>query len=162
MFSANYGSGTWTVLSLEAGGGLGQVIQHEDFSGMCSSSHPHQTVLLGDRVWVVDLGCETLHLYHHTAGRMERRGEVRTPAGCGPRHFTLLQGGERAALLCEQDSKLLLYRSVSHLTLALTLSLQGPQGREPHSHPESLALLRPLRLRGRGPGQQGRGQAVRH
>ena len=111
VFSANYGSGSWSVISLDSGGVLGQVVQHEDFTGLCEVSHPHQTLVMGDTVWVVDLGCDTVWQYHHRDGLMERKAAIKTPAGCGPRHMTVDREGRRVFLLCEQDSLVLVYRS---------------------------------------------------
>ena len=33
LYSANYGSGTWTVLALDSSGALGGVLRHEQFPG---------------------------------------------------------------------------------------------------------------------------------
>ena len=124
MFSANYGRGSWTVISLEEDGGLGEVRQHEEFSEECEVSHPHQTVVRGDNVWVVDLGCDSVWRYRPQAGtdRLERVGATRTPAGCGPRHMALHPSKPLAFLLCEQDSLVLVYRSLLFSPLLSLLS----------------------------------------
>ena len=116
MFIANYGGGSWSVISLEEDGRLGEVRQHEEFSGQCGEgreSRPHQTVVRGDSVWVVDLGCDSVWHFSHRAGeeRLARGGVTATPAGCGPRHMALHPSKPLAFLLCEQDSLVLVYRS---------------------------------------------------
>ena len=127
MFIANYGGGSWSVISLEEDGRLGAVRQQEEFSEECEVSHPHQTVVRGDTVWVVDLGCDSVWRYRHRAGadRLEREGATLTPAGCGPRHLALHPSKPLAFLLCEQDSLVLVYRSrlSSHFT-SLNISRQ--------------------------------------
>ena len=85
VFSANYGGGSWTVISLEEDGRLGEVRQHEEFSAECEVSHPHQTVVRGDSVWVVDLGCDSVWQYRHQARVLhldveERSEELQAPA----------------------------------------------------------------------------------
>ena len=99
------------MISLDSEGRLGEVRQHERFSEECSGSHPHQTVVLGDTVWVVDRGCDKVWQYQHIQGSLERRAGLSTPPGCGPRHMTLHPDNSRAFLLCERQSRVLVYRS---------------------------------------------------
>ena len=98
--------------------------QHEEFGGECEVSHPHQTVVRGDVVWVVDLGCDAVWQFRHRAGadRLERVGATRTPAGCGPRHMALHPSKPLAFLLCEQDSLVLVYRFPPPLSSLLSLN----------------------------------------
>ena len=76
-------------------------------------SRPHQTVVRGGSVWVVDLGCDAVWHFTHRPGveRLARAGVTLTPAGCGPRHMALHPSKPLAFLLCEQDSLVLVYRS---------------------------------------------------
>jgi len=66
-FTANYGGGSFTVIGLGPAGELGGVVHHETFPSPGEScrdnSHPHQTLIRDDIIWLVDLGCDLIRQY---------------------------------------------------------------------------------------------------
>jgi len=135
-FTANYGGGSFTVISLGPAGELGGVVHHETFPSpgeICrDDSHPHQTLIRDNIIWVVDLGCDLIrqyslltksanfhldqltqvesHLRSSQPRPIHRIGSAKVRSGCGPRHMAFHQSQPFAYLLCEQLPLVLVYR----------------------------------------------------
>ena len=85
-FVANYGGHSFTVVRMDGGRLLGDIAYHEIFGAGCrDASHPHQTVLYGSWVWVVDLGCDTIWHYKVESKQIVKLGETPVIAGCTTR-----------------------------------------------------------------------------
>merc|ERR1711981_346782 len=111
-FAANYGGHSFTAVTLVEGGGLGQVAYHQNYSGAgCRDvSHPHQTVVLPPWVWVVDLGCDTIHHYRVQGRDVVRLGKTEVRKGMGPRHMVLHHNRKLVLLVGELQSVVEVYR----------------------------------------------------
>jgi len=136
-FTANYGGGSFTVISLGQAGELGEVIHHEKFpspgENCRDDSHPHQTLIRDGVIWVIDLGCDLIrqyslldpltksehldqlapvesHLRNSQPRPIHRVGSIKVRSGCGPRHMAFHQSQPFAYVLCEQLPLLLVYR----------------------------------------------------
>jgi len=95
LASANYGSGSVAVHPLDSAGVPGERADLAAHRGRGphpdrqESAHAHMTSWdSGGRLWVVDLGVDTIFRYALDGGRLRPDGEpVRTPPGAGPRHL---------------------------------------------------------------------------
>jgi len=114
VYTANYGGGSVSVLGMEEAALLGKTLQlHTYPEGPRDVSHPHQVVVYGDWVWVVDLGCDRIR--HYTSRRTGTAGldtvmETQVTPGSGPRHMALHPKLPLAFLLCELQNKVIVYR----------------------------------------------------
>ena len=110
-FTANYGGSSWTVFRLGEAGLESRPVLHQQFPA-CSRgpARPHQTVVRGDWVWVVDLGCDTIRHYRAVGGGVAGAGQTAVRAGAGPRHLALHPTQPLAFLVCELTSLLVVYR----------------------------------------------------
>lgn len=114
VFTANYGSGSVTVLPLRDDGSLGEpadVVQHEGkgpHPDRQEGPHAHQVVPVasGRFVIAVDLGADALFVYRFDAasGRLRPHQRVMLTPGSGPRHLAFHPGGRYAYLADELAS----------------------------------------------------------
>ena len=110
-YAANYGGSTFSILTL-SDGGLGELTHVESYGEGCrDASHPHQTYVKDNWVWVVDLGCDTIWHYRlMTDGLLEASGATSIRAGAGPRHMIIHPTKDLMFLLCELQSLVQVYR----------------------------------------------------
>ncbi|RKN04767.1 lactonase family protein [Streptomyces radicis] len=116
LFTANYGSGTVGVVALGEDGAPGEVLQVVQHTGSGpdpdrqEGPHAHQVVPVGggERLFAVDLGTDSVHLYAFdaAAGRLTPEAEVKLAPGSGPRHLVVHPGGRTVYVLGELDSTL--------------------------------------------------------
>lgn len=113
---ANYGSGSVSVVELDAAGAPVAETDHLVFTGSGpdderqEAPHAHQVVVDGDELLVCDLGTDRVHrLRLDAAGRLARASDsIELPAGFGPRH--LVRSGELIVVLGELTPELWLGR----------------------------------------------------
>lgn len=124
-YTANYGGGSVSVISLK-NGKLNEVVQVLRFgSETKEKSHPHQIMRRGDLVWVVDLGLDKIMTFRVLKGQLEKIGEVEVQNGSGPRHLALHPTQDLAFLSMELKIGVLVYR-VDYKTGDLTLQQRLP------------------------------------
>jgi len=113
-FSANYAAGSWTAVSMggQGIGHLNQTVYQEIFGKGCrnSTSHPHETVSLGEYVWVVDLGCDSIYHYKVNKFNVTKVGVTNIGNGRGPRHMTLIPERSLAIVVCELQNYVQLHK----------------------------------------------------
>ncbi|MBB1284142.1 lactonase family protein [Flavisolibacter sp. BT320] len=116
----NYSSGTVAVLPVKANGSLGTSVDMQQHKGKGPTDrqngpHVHATVLSKDNktLYVPDLGIDKLMIYAFN----EQNGELTpkdtslaSPAGAGPRHFTVHPTSKWAYLLHELSGTVTAYR----------------------------------------------------
>lgn len=97
LYVANYGSGDFTTFGLAADGGFagGPEVHGNSGSGpdpeRQEGPHAHYIGIVGDEVWVSDLGTDELRRYRPRPGGASAAGiAARLPAGAGPRHFVAI------------------------------------------------------------------------
>jgi len=114
IYAANYGGSSLSALTLGSRGEVGGVSIQVDFplaGDQCRDSpHPHQTLVHGDKVWVVDLGCDMIRHFHYKDGTLEVMGKVMLESGTGPRHMVLHPHKELVFLVCELSNIVQVYR----------------------------------------------------
>ncbi len=113
VLTANYTSGSVSVLSVNPDGSLGavsDVAQHSG-SGPADSDrtpgpHAHQVLFDPSGRWVlaVDLGVDAVYVYQLVNGKLRRHAQVAMTPGSGPRHLTFHPDGRRAYLANEINS----------------------------------------------------------
>jgi len=109
-FCANYGGHSWSAINMDKGK-LGSVAYHETFDAGCrDASHPHQTVMYGPWVWVVDLGCDTIWHYKVENKEVVKLGKTAVKAGSGPRHMVVHDQRKLVFLVGEIMSLVEVYR----------------------------------------------------
>ena len=88
VYAANYGGGSLSIISIidiEKNGIFSQLppkVLTYDGEVCRDVSHPHQTVTRGKKVWVVDLGCDTIwHYYLKEDGELKSTGRTFVLAG---------------------------------------------------------------------------------
>jgi 6-phosphogluconolactonase (cycloisomerase 2 family) len=111
LLTANYGTGTVSVLSLNEDGSLGalrSVLEHEGEGPdkeRQSGPHPHMVLPDPSGRWVVstDLGTDSVRVCELDAatGELEIERELGLRSGAGPRHLTFHPGGDRAYVVNE-------------------------------------------------------------
>ncbi|HWH00976.1 MAG TPA: lactonase family protein [Pilimelia sp.] len=118
VLSANYTSGSVSVLPVLPGGGLGaptDVAQHTG-SGpdpqRQQGPHPHKVLTdpAARFVHAVDLGADAVVSYRLRRGRLERVGAARMHPGAGPRHLAFDPRGRAAYVANELDGTLTVLR----------------------------------------------------
>jgi 6-phosphogluconolactonase len=109
-FAANYGGHSFTAVRMD-NGRLGDIAYHETFGAGCrDASHPHQTVVYGPWVWVVDLGCDTIWHYKVDNKKVVKLGKTSVKAGLGPRHMVVHNQKKLVFLVGELLSLVEVYR----------------------------------------------------
>ena len=101
LMAANYGTGSASLLPIQADGSLGAataLVQHAGRGARPDRQegpHAHSSIFTpdGEFVIVADLGLDALMIYRLTAGRLEKAGEARTAPGAGPRHLAFHPNG---------------------------------------------------------------------
>ncbi|WP_053170702.1 lactonase family protein [Streptomyces sp. SBT349] len=116
VFTANYGSGTVAVVALGDDGAPGEVLQIVQHTGSGPDPDrqegPHAHMVLptadGGRLFAVDLGTDSVHVYAFdpAGGQLTSETESPMPPGSGPRHLAFHPGGRTAYVLGELDSTL--------------------------------------------------------
>jgi 6-phosphogluconolactonase (cycloisomerase 2 family) len=120
LLTANYGSGSVTVLPVGAGGGLraaAGVRQHQGHGphpDRQSGPHAHQVVVDPSGRWIlsVDLGTDRVQIctLDAAAGQLTAHNETVLRAGSGPRHLAFHPAGSHAYVLGELEPTLTLCR----------------------------------------------------
>ena len=133
-YTANYGAGTWSVVALDlTTGKLGQVVKTWNYTttscvphpGSSQGSHPHQTVVSGDNIWVVDLGCDMIHHHRWNGSVLMEGNSTKVGRGRGPRHMLIHPWRDIAVLVCEVQNYLEVYR-INQETGRLTMLQEVP------------------------------------
>ena len=128
-YVASYGGGSWSAVPLI---GPDQKLSPKEqrfvFGPGCrnNTSHPHETVVLGSHVWVVDLGCDAIYHFNMTARGLQRLETAQVGLGRGPRHMLVLPERNIALVVCELENFLQVHRldnKTGQLTLEKELSL---------------------------------------
>lgn len=113
VLTANYGSGSISVLSVNADGSLGavtDVVQHTGTgppdSDRTPGPHTHQVLVDPSGRWVlaVDLGVDAVYVYRLADGKLQQHAQVTMTPGSGPRHLSFHPDGRRAYLANEVNS----------------------------------------------------------
>ncbi len=112
----HYSSGDVFTCAVDGRGRLGEIVSAFSYEG-CGPvkdrqerAHAHSMRLMDAlRLAVVcDLGTDKLMLYHYEpSGRLAPAGEVKLPAGCGPRHTEISGNGKILYVACELSSEIL-------------------------------------------------------
>jgi len=118
LVTANYGSGSLSVLPVRGDGGLDEPsAQHQHVgegpnSGRQSGPHAHQVVADPSGHWLlsVDLGTDSVWVYALGSGQLKRHGETALRAGSGPRHLAFHPEGTHAYVLNELEPTLTVCR----------------------------------------------------
>ena len=156
LFTANYGSGTVSLLPIAEDGALGEAKvyahgpgAHDGAKGSWSdgpqfrqeSAHPHGVVVCGGQLYVADLGsnqvvCWTIDFDHCT---LRAASAITLHDLAGPRHIQFTTSGDIGYALNELDNTICVLRRDSaeggELSLVQTLS-SLPQGwAEAHADP---------------------------
>merc|ERR1711892_176921 len=132
-YIAYYGGNSFSALSMGEEGPA-PVAYHEGFGedlGCRDASHPHQTVSLGDLVWVVDLGCDSVWHYRRDQGGISKGQRTQLTKGAGPRHMAVSADRGLAVIVSELKSLMELFRvnpENGSLTLLQTLTLSTDPG----------------------------------
>lgn len=135
IYTANYGGSSFSALTLGPGGEVGEVVSVENFPAedeTCrDASHPHQTVVRGDWIWVVDLGCDRIRHYRRSDSGPHPLFTSDIAPGAGPRHLVLHPSLNLAFLVCELQSRVQVYSlrmETSQLSLLQELPLSSTNG----------------------------------
>jgi len=123
LVASNYDSGSVSVFSVDFSKlPLMAPVQLIDQNVPSSQrqSHAHQCVVHGDVAYVCDLGNDAVYTYSISRGPQPLCiiGELKLPAGCGPRHLTVHQEGSHAYVLNELSSEVAVAR-IDPATFAL-------------------------------------------
>lgn len=110
-YTANYGDGTWSVVSVDlTTGELGSHQKTLNYSTKaCPVPHPHETVVLGPHIWVVDLGCDIIHHHWWNNTVLLEGNSTKLGKGHGPRHMALHPNKNIAVVVCELKNVLQVY-----------------------------------------------------
>jgi 6-phosphogluconolactonase len=113
LLTANYSSGTVVVHPIGPDGALGEACDLVRYTGSGpdlqrqATAHPHMVACHDDRIFVVDLGTDTVHI-----GRLEPKGKLLglsqlvMSRGAGPRHLAFHPDGSTAYVVNELNSTL--------------------------------------------------------
>ncbi|MEO3978299.1 lactonase family protein [Streptomyces sp. CAU 1734] len=154
LLTANYGSGSVSVLPLESGGepaSASGILQHEGTGpdpDRQQSPHAHQVLPDPGGRWVlgVDLGTDSVLVYalDTGAGELTRHGETALRPGTGPRHLAFHPAGRHAYVLNELEPTLTVCRWDAEKGLLEPLSEIPvlPEGTEGPSYPSEVVVSR--------------------
>lgn len=140
LWVANYGDGTAAAVPLDADGGFAGPAQTHPATGSGpdperqDGPHAHSTTLVGDELWVADLGTDQLRRF---AGDTEL-DPIPLPAGSGPRHLTVLPEGA-VAVATELDDGLVVVRDGAVVTRVPATATPAPSGGR--NYPSHIALV---------------------
>jgi len=134
-YTANYGGNSFSMLSLGSEGELGELMEVLEFpeeGELCrDASHPHQTVVKGEWVWLVDLGCDRIRHYRRTDDGLTKVMTTEVKEGAGPRHLVIHPSLPLAFLVCELQSLVIAYNldmETSTLTKLQEVMLSSDNG----------------------------------
>ncbi|WP_197696387.1 lactonase family protein [Nocardia terpenica] len=110
--TANYDSGSVSVLRIAADGSLGEVTDVARHNGSGpdpdrqAGPHAHQVLVDPSGRWIlaVDLGVDSVYVYRLADGKLIPHDQVRMAAGSGPRHLCFHPDDRRAYVANELDS----------------------------------------------------------
>lgn len=116
----NYKAGNVAMFPIQADGRLGEasdIVQHSGSSvdpERQKAPHPHCIIPDPTNRFAVavDLGADTLFVYRMDleAGKLRKHAEVPVEAGSGPRHLIFNSSGQRAYLINELNSTIVVYQ----------------------------------------------------
>ena len=167
VLTANYGSGSITVLPTGSNGKLLPTVQTEQFTltgeapdkARQNGPHLHCVKLSPDSTFFVaaDLGNDLLYVYTFTDNPkkpIQQVESVQLPAGSGPRHITFSEDGRYAYLLTELSGKIFVFEvNGTHLKEVQTIECDkvGARGSaDIHLSPDGNYLYASNRLRNEG------------
>ena len=132
-YTANYGDGTWSVVGVNiTTGELGSLERTLNYSSKaCPVPHPHETVVLGPHIWVVDLGCDVIHHHWWNGTDLMEGNSTKLEKGHGPRHMALHPNKNIAVVVCELKNVLQVYKvdtSFGKLELLQEVDLTSKSG----------------------------------
>ncbi|MFI9508870.1 lactonase family protein [Nocardia sp. NPDC052566] len=112
VLTANYASGSVSVLSLAEDGRLGTVTDVAQHTGAGpdpdrqTAPHAHQVAIDPSGRWVlaVDLGVDSIYVYRLADGKLNRHAQVALTPGSGPRHLTFHPNGRTVFIANELNS----------------------------------------------------------
>ncbi|MFF9864575.1 lactonase family protein [Streptomyces sp. NPDC013953] len=123
VITANYGSGSVSVLPLGADGAPGgpgargalTVLEHAGAGPdpeRQEGPHAHQVVVAPGGRWLlaVDLGTDSVHVHDLSGGAPARHAETALPPGTGPRHLAFHPAGSHVYVLGELEPTLTVCR----------------------------------------------------
>ena len=114
VVTANYGSGSITMMYRGADGSLGQADWRIEL-GPKGTSHPHATVFSpdGKDLFVTDLGQDRIYHFNVSQGipplTIDDAG-AKLPEGTGPRHLIFGKTGDYLYLIAEKSPKILVFK----------------------------------------------------
>lgn len=112
VLTANYTSGSVSVLAVADDGRLGAVLDVAQHTGRGpdpdrqSGPHAHQVSIDPSGRWVlaVDLGVDSIYVYRLADGKLKQHARVALAPGSGPRHLAFHPDGRTAFLANELNS----------------------------------------------------------
>lgn len=118
LLVANYGGGSVAVIKLDEQGVPDKVtdtIAYNGIGGKVSHAHMISSDLLGDRIYVTDLGLDRIMIYslEKTTGRLIpfSNDGIMVPEGTGPRHFVFNSTGSRMYVIGELNSTISVFQT---------------------------------------------------
>jgi 6-phosphogluconolactonase len=146
VLTANYSTGEITVYPITADGSLGEATDLILHTGSGPNADrqgaPHAHMIVpdpsGEYVLAVDLGTNTVYRYRLSSGRLVAAGEVRVPAGAGPRHLDFHPSGQYAYVANELDSTVSVI-DLESFELGTTVSTLAA-GDDSVSHPSAIRV----------------------
>ncbi|OAQ41574.1 hypothetical protein A5893_00200 [Pedobacter psychrophilus] len=122
IFTANYGSGSISVLPLKSNGSIGelsQLIQHEGSSidkSRQTAPHAHSVIFSNDGKTLLsaNLGTDKLYAYNYNSSLEKPLQDASQPfvniePGFGPRHFAFNKSGNKLYLLSEMKAMITVF-----------------------------------------------------
>ncbi|MDN5858529.1 MAG: lactonase family protein, partial [Pseudonocardia sp.] len=140
LWIANYGDGTAAAVPLDADGGFAGPALTFPGTGAGpdpdrqSGPHAHSATVVGDEVWVADLGTDTLRRFEGGA----ELDPVRLPPGSGPRHLAVLPDGA-VAVSTELDDGLVVVADGAVVARVPATATPPPAGAR--NYPSHVALV---------------------
>ncbi|MBB1253654.1 lactonase family protein [Streptomyces alkaliterrae] len=153
LFTANYGSGSVSALTVRQDGSLGgrppSTVTHTgDGPDRDRQAGPHAHCVVADPRWrwllSADLGTDSVWVYRleHTEPGLSLHAEVSLAPGSGPRHLGFHPAGDRVYTVNELDSTLTVCRwdgQAGKLEPAASVSTRPPRARGVN-HPSALVI----------------------
>merc|ERR1719334_1372152 len=99
-----------------------------------AKSKPHQTVVSGELVFVVDMGCDAVWTFRWAGEEISQVQRNHLGEGVGPRHMTLHPGSDLAFVVAEYQNVVLVLRlnpDDGSLTVASQSELSSVEGSQP-------------------------------
>ena len=119
LLVSNYGTGSVAVLGIQANGALGAMTDLVEHQGRGPNPerqegpHAHSAIFTPDNRFtiVADLGIDQLVIYafDQTTGCLQRRSQVETRPGSGPRHMVFHPNGQYLYVAHELDNTVVVY-----------------------------------------------------